>query len=91
MSPAEQVAEKKKKRKPKVAKSSTNRHLGVLKCNLRAIRDALGLTIRDVANGTSLSVGTLAYTEMGQDICLTNARKVSKFFGKPIEEIWPDD
>lgn len=80
-SPAEQMAAAKKPR----GKRTYSAH----KPALQKMRATLGLTIRDVAEGTGLSNAFICQAERGSEISLTNARKLSTFYGKPIEELWP--
>lgn len=58
-------------------------------CAVATIRKTLGLTIRDVQEGTGLSNAFICQVEHGCEISLTNARKLAAFFGKKIEELWP--
>jgi DNA-binding XRE family transcriptional regulator len=84
MSPAEKLAKSKAKfpKKPPVVRRVWN-------CNLRELREALGLTQRDVAAAVGLSAAGYHQIETcGNDVCLSTCVKLSKFFGKPILEIW---
>ena len=82
-SPAEKMAATKKPR----GKRSYSAH----KSNLKKVRSVVGLTIREVAEGTGLSNAFICQVEQGGEISLTNARKLSRFFGKSIDELWPQE
>lgn len=60
-----------------------------VRCELRAVRLALGLTLDDVSEAAGVSKGNLCRLEYGGDVQLTTARKLAEFFGKTIDELWP--
>lgn len=82
MTPAEKLASKKKPRGKRVYTA----HKG---CAVAEYRLLLGLTIRDVATATGMSNAFICQVEHGCEISLTNARKLAAFFGKGIDELWP--
>lgn len=82
MTPAEQVAATKAPR----GKRTYTAHNS---CLVAGHRRQLGLTVRDVAEGTGLSNAFVSQVEHGCEISLTNARKFATFFGKEIDELWP--
>lgn len=61
----------------------------VWKCLIREKREALRLSLRDVAAAIHLSVTALWQIEMGTDPQLTTARKLAAFFGCLTDELWP--
>lgn len=82
MTPAERLARTKKPRGKRVYSAHK-------RCAVAHVRLTLGLTIRDVQEATGLSNAFICQVEHGCEISLTNARKLSKFFGKGIDELWP--
>ena len=77
--PAEQMAANKAKRQ-----ASMN-------CKLGEFRNALGLSLRDVASAVGLTAQAIVKIEQGNDVLLSSAKKISVFFGKNIEDIWPNE
>lgn len=86
-SPAERLAAKKSWRRPPRNRVEPRRRSWV--CQVRAVREGLRISLRDVAAACSLSVTALWQIEMGGDPMLTTARKLAKFFGKTTDELWP--
>lgn len=72
-----------------VSKPPSRRNAGKEKCNIRPFRELLALSIRDVAIPCGLSPAGVYRIENGGAVTLKTARKIAKFFGKPIDEIWP--
>lgn len=62
----------------------------VWECLVGDVRVALRLTLKDVAAATGLSVACLWEVEQGSDPQLTTARRLAAFFGKTVEEVWPE-
>lgn len=60
------------------------------KCLLSNLRIELGLSQDDVAKAVGLSKTTIWETEHGQEILLTNAVKLARFFGRSVEQIWQE-
>jgi DNA-binding XRE family transcriptional regulator len=58
------------------------------KCQCRAIREGLRLSLRDVADKVGLSPTGLHQIEQGTDPLLTTAVRLAAFFGKEISELW---
>ena len=82
--PAEQLAGTKPRRK-----LGAVRH-DVVKCLIRDKRQPLGLTIAEIANAVGMSGAGLHAVEHGRDCQITTAKKLAKFFGCTIEELWPE-
>jgi len=86
MTPAQAYASKKK---PRITGNTRSKVKPVHKCNLAKMRASLNLSIRDVHRATGMSMAGYYSVELGGDVCLSTMRKLTRFFGKPIEEIWP--
>lgn len=84
--PAEELAAKKA---AKPAKVTPARQDGVLICKCRELRQSLKLTIADVVMATRISAAGYHAIEQGCETTITTARKLSVFFGMPIDELWP--
>jgi DNA-binding XRE family transcriptional regulator len=85
-SPAERLAlTKKRSRKPRY---TNKRKPGPVVCRLREMRDALDLSLYDIAGAVEMSVAGLHAIEHGGNCEMTTALKLSEFFGKRIDEIW---
>lgn len=84
MTPAERVAKNKPHRNGQPSRTV------YWKCRLREMRDALGLSMRDIEKATGIASSTLCHTEHGCDPTLTTAMTLAKFFGKSIEYLWPE-
>lgn len=83
MTPAEKAAKSKAKRKPpfrRAVKFPDN--------PLRAMREKLGLSLRDVENETGVNNVTLFSAEAGCEIILTSALALARFYGLSVEGIW---
>lgn len=93
MSPAEKAARQKQaagaNKLPWGSRRAARRSVVFPASRLRALRAALGLTQRDVSVGSGVNNATVADAEAGFEMTLTNALKLAKFFGKPVEELWP--
>ncbi len=83
-SPAEAIAAKKPPRR--------ERKKPVLSwvCLLRQRRKDLGLTLREVAEGSGIHLQTIHTLEGGTDPMLSTARQLAAFFGEPVEAIWTE-
>lgn len=57
-------------------------------CQLRAIREKLGLTQRDVAAAVGMSAAGYHQLENGTDPQLSTATEVANFFDVEIRELW---
>lgn len=62
---------------------------GVLICKCRELRQSLRLTIADVVMATGISAAGYHAIEQGCETTITTARKLSVFFGRSIDELWP--
>lgn len=82
MTPAERLSVKKPVRKLKAPTA------GVFICRIRALREPLRLTVRDVATAVGMSSAGLHAIENGSDPMLSTALKLAEFFGRDICEIW---
>ncbi len=89
MTPAEKAAAAKPPRKNGPLPKERSKRRYPWDCLVRAMRISLRLAMRDVAKGCGLSIAGLSEIERGTDPQLTTARKLATFFGKTIEEIWP--
>ncbi len=58
------------------------------RCRILELRNALGLTQRDVAEGCGVEGPTIHEAEHGRELTLAVALRIAAFFGKPVEEIW---
>lgn len=58
-------------------------------CRLRAVREQLGLSLNEVAKAVGISNVGLYQIECGHGTRLGSARKLSAFYGKSIDELWP--
>lgn len=83
MSPAEKLAKKLK------VKPIPSEPTSPMRCEIRSLRQGLGLTGNQAADGAGISRAALSRIERGYDPHLSTAKKLSAFFGKPIEELWP--
>ncbi len=88
MTPAEKLATEKKPRKPYGSKGI--QVVRIWKCNLRTMRRDLRLSMREVGKGCGISISRYFRIEQGADVQLTTVKKISQFFGKPIDYIWPE-
>lgn len=64
-----------------------HRHL----CGLSRIRRHWNLTLRDVAEGAQICESTVVEIEQGCDATLSTVKKLLKFFGCTLQEMWPDE
>lgn len=60
-----------------------------LTVNCRKFRQELRLTLEDVGQAAGISMTTVCRIEAGDDPLLSTAKKLAKFFGKTVDEIWP--
>lgn len=88
MTPAEKLAAAKPPRKHRAGCVTSKRKV-VWQCRVLQERESLRLSLRDVAQAIGLSQTGLWDIEHGTEVMLTTARKLSEFFGRPIEELWP--
>ena len=57
---------------------------------LQQLRRERNLTLQLVADAIGLHVSTTQAIEAGQEVKLTWAKRLAKFYGKRVEDIWPD-
>lgn len=89
MTPAEKLSAAKPWRREPRNTTAPARKAVWPKCRCRAKREALRLSLRDVATAIGLSVTALHQIEHGTDPMLTTATKLARFFGSAVEELWP--
>jgi predicted transcriptional regulator len=82
MTPAEKAAKTKPRRNPRPGVKA------VWKCGLRKKRIDLGLSLRDVEKGTGVSAPTISRAERGDDLILSHAVALARYFGVAVEELW---
>ncbi len=88
MTPAEKMARDKKPRACKpIGQRDPRRYPWI--CLVRARRQKLRLSMRDVAEGVDMTVAAIFAIERGSEVRLDTARKLADFFGEAIESIWP--
>lgn len=61
---------------------------GVMKTNIRVMRNILDLTQGDVAKATGLSESCLCKIEKGREPLVSTAFVIADFYGKEVTEIW---
>ncbi len=88
MTPAESLAKKLKDGKAPRGDNAGARCQPKHLCNIKELRETLGLTQRDVANAVGSSGPVIHCAEHGHEIYLSLALKLAKFFGLSVEEIW---
>ena len=72
-----------------VAKNSLNAPIIHKKCNLIVVREKLGISQPAMAVKMRLSPSGLWKIEQGTAVKLNVARKIARFYGKSIDELWP--
>lgn len=87
LSPAEKLANLKNRRVIRVSGVRDGHSLGMV-CRLHSLRTALGLSVKDVAEATNINAAFVARVEGGGNTSVAVAIKLSRFFGKRVEEIW---
>jgi DNA-binding XRE family transcriptional regulator len=88
VTPAEKLAAKKPWRRPPRNKAPYKRR-AVWVCRCREFREALRLSLRDVAAAVKLSVTALHQIEHGTDPMLETARRLADFYDLSVETLWP--
>jgi DNA-binding XRE family transcriptional regulator len=89
MTPAEELASRKQRKRPKRNNGKEPRKV-VLSCAVRDRREALNLSLRDVAAGVGLSISGLHAIEYGCDVQMTTALRLCKFFGCQQCDLWTE-
>lgn len=85
--PAENLSEQKKP-KATANRKSTSARPPVFSCGIRAVRENLGLSLRDVSQAVGFSIAALWQIEHGTDPMLSTAFKLAAFYGCSVEELW---
>ncbi len=90
MTPAERLAKKLKTALNAVphGRKGDVRRPPKYRCKILELRNALGLTQRDVAEGCGTFGPSINEAEHGRELTLSLALKIAAFFGKSVEEIW---
>lgn len=88
LSPAEQLALKKKNRITEKEKKEKVRYFFV---TMKQLRTELGLTGPEIAAELGISDGGYSRMEQGYGVSLVLAMRVAEFFGKQVHEIWQLD
>ncbi len=86
MTPAEEIAKNKRRKPYRCARRTQVK--AVWDCRLRELREALRISVRDVAAAVGLTAPCVWGVEAGRDPQLTTARKLAAFYGKTVEELW---
>lgn len=89
MTPAELLAASKPRRRAKRNGPPAGPRTAVWAAAIRHRREALNLSMRDVAAAVGLSLPCYWSVEHGTDPMLTTARRIAAFFGATVEELWP--
>jgi DNA-binding XRE family transcriptional regulator len=87
VTPAEKLA--KKKTRKRAARNQANRLLGIHRCSIREIREAIGISLNDAAKGVGISPAGMSVIERGSDVTLSTMKKLVVFYGKGLDELWP--
>lgn len=89
LSPAEKLSRDKPYRRSPSGKGEPREAVWICCCRER--REALRLSLRDVAAAVGLSVTGYWQIERGSDPQLTTARRLAAFFGATVEQLWPKE
>jgi len=87
MTPAEKLAQTRPRKRPR---RNASARVPVLVCKVRDVRESLNLSLNETAKAIGMSVSGLHVIEHGADTQMTTAKKIAKFYGKTISELWPD-
>lgn len=88
-SPAQRLAKAKQQQCLKRNKASKSETI-LWTCKLAEERDALNLSMQDVAKAAGLSSSAYFRIEKGYaDVSLSNAMSIAQFFGKTVYQLWP--
>lgn len=89
ISKAELLAQRKQRKRPKRNGPAKSERV-LWSTRLTAEREALNLSMKDVATAVNLSVSSYFRIEKGySDLALSNAMAIAQFFGRTVYEIWP--
>ena len=89
MTPAERLAASKPRQRPKRNGPAAGPRNLVWVTTLHARREALDLSMRDVAAAAGMSVTNYWAVEKGASLNLKAARRIADFFGATVEDLWP--
>jgi DNA-binding XRE family transcriptional regulator len=84
LSPAERLAEQ----LDAVPKPATPPQSGPVICAMRAVRNAIGLTMDQVSATVKISKATLSEIENGGNPTILNVLRLAQFYGRAVEELW---
>ncbi len=88
MTPAEKAAKVKKAHACKpIGRQNPRKYPWI--CLVRARRQELRLSMRDVAENIGMSVAGIFEIERGSEPTLDTCRRLADFFGEAIESLWP--
>lgn len=89
MTPAQKLAKVKQRQRPKRNGPAVKlKTAPVWECGIVALREALNLSMKDVASAIGMSMTAVFQIEHGCDPMLTSAVRLAAFYGKPIEKLW---
>lgn len=88
MTPAEQLAADKQRRRRPRNTAKIPRNAAWKTCKVREYRERLNLSLRDVAAAVGLSVSSYWQIEKGGDPMLRTAVRIAEFYGVGIGELW---
>ena len=90
MTPAETLAATKQRKRPKRNPPSLKMPRKIVwVTTVRDARERLNLSMRDVARSLGMSLSGYWCIELGADVNLTNAVKISEFFELSVASLWP--
>lgn len=85
MSPAERLA---KRRPRKRERRNESKFAPIVHCGVREIRESINLSLRESAEAIGLSISGMFAIEHGGNVTMEVALRISKFYGKPLDELW---
>jgi DNA-binding XRE family transcriptional regulator len=65
------------------------RRNGRVVCRLKKYRTDAALSFDRLAAATGVNKSTLYYAEQGQDLLLSNARRLADYLGVALDDLWP--
>ena len=85
--PAERLSAKKQRERPPRNTAKIKRNSPVI-CHARKFRNALNLSIRDVAGEIGMTQAGYHAIEHGGNVTMEYAFKICAFYGKNLTELW---
>jgi DNA-binding XRE family transcriptional regulator len=86
LTPAQKLGKtKRRKREPRNIKTVAAVHW---ETSIRAMRESLRLSLRDVASAVGLAVNSYWKIEQGCEPTLSSAWRIAEFYGRRIDELW---